>query len=283
MGMRNEKKEVLGRLRSKTLDARFLNEIQHGLNCSPFEAQAVLDVAKEVYLPFFDRDVVHAPPGRITLVAVSADEPSGKPIDDCRKEAVCLTLHRGIEDDRLLQESGPAGFRRARIVELCQEALSQGALLTREDLAYRVFFVAPRTISRDLKVLREEQPDLPLPLRSTVHDIGPVLTHRVRIVQLALEGRTTTQICRIMRHSPAAVTNYLSTFERCVQLARRNMQAGQIAFLLRRGKGLICKYLDLLAACEADKNMAYHLDELLRLGCVGSGGGKGRRGGRSHG
>ena len=283
MGIRNEKKEVLGRLRSKTLDARFLNEIQHGLNCSPFEAQAVLDVAKEVYLPFFDRDVVHAPPGRITLVAVSADEPSGKPIDDCRTEAVCLTLHRGIEDDRLLQESGPAGFRRARIVELCQEALSQGALLTREDLAYRVFFVAPRTISRDLKVLREQRPDLPLPLRSTVHDIGPVLTHRVRIVQLALEGRTTTQICRIMRHSPAAVTNYLSTFERCVQLARRNMQAGQIAFLLRRGKGLIRTYLDLLAACEADKNMAYHLDELLRLGCVGSGGEKGRRGGRSHG
>lgn len=283
MGIRNEKKEVLGRLRSKTLDARFLNEIQHGLNCSPFEAQAVLDVAKEVYLPFFDRDVVGAPPGRITLVAVSADEPSGKPIDECRKQVVCLTLHRGVEDDRLLQETGPAGFRRGRIVELCQESLSQGALLTREDLAYRVFFVTPRTISRDLKVLREQQPDVPLPLRSTVHDIGPVLTHRVRIVQLALEGKTTTQICRIMRHSPAAVTNYLSTFERCVQLARRNMQAGQIAFLLRRGKGLIVKYLDLLAACEADKNMSYHLDELLRLGCVGSGGGKGRRGGRSHG
>jgi DNA-binding CsgD family transcriptional regulator len=283
MGIRNEKKEVLGRLRSKTLDARFLNEIQHGLNCSPFEAQAVLDVAKEVYLPFFDRDVVCAPPGRITLVAVSADEPSGKPLEECRKQAVCLTLHRGVEDDRLLQETGPAGFRRERIVDLCQEALSQGALLTREDLAYRVFFVTPRTISRDLKVLREEHPELPLPLRSTVQDIGPVLTHRVRIVQLALEGKTTTQICRIMRHSPAAVTNYLSTFERCVQLARRNMQAGQIAFLLRRGTGLIRKYLELLAACEADKNMAYHLDELLRLGCVGSGGEKGRRGGRSHG
>jgi hypothetical protein len=282
MGLRNRKKETLDRLSSKTLEAQFLHEIQHGLNCSPFEAQAVLDVAKEVYLPFLDPDVVKAPPGKITLVAVNADEPSGKPIDDCQKQTVCLTLHRGAEDDRLLQEHGPAGFRQGRIPELCQEALSQGALLTREDLAFRVFFISPRTISRDLKVLRENHPDTPLPLRSTVHDIGPVLTHRVRIVRLALEGKTTTQICRMTRHSPAAVTNYLSTFERCVQLARRSMQVGQIAFLLRRGKGLIQQYLQLLAECQTDKNLAYHLDELLRLGCVG-GGEKAARGGRSHG
>ena len=282
MGLRNRKKETLDRLSSKTLEAQFLHEVEHGLNCSPFEAQAVLDVAKEVYLPFLDPDVVKAPPGKITLVAIDADEASGKPIGDCRKQTVCLTLHRGAEDDRLLQEHGPAGFRRGRIPELCQEALSQGALLTREDLAFRVFFVSPRTISRDLKVLRDGQPDVPLPLRSTVHDIGPVLTHRVRIVRLALEGRTTTQICRMTRHSPAAVTNYLSTFERCVQLARRSMQIGQIAFLLRRGRGLIRQYLALLAECETDKNLAYHLDELLRLGCVG-GGEKGLRGGRSHG
>ncbi len=90
MGVRNEKKETLGRLRSKTLDAQFLQEIQQGLNCSPFEAQAVLEVAKEVYLPFLDSDVVKAPPGKITLVAIGADEPSGKPIDDCRKQTVCL-------------------------------------------------------------------------------------------------------------------------------------------------------------------------------------------------
>ena len=279
MGLRNRKKETLDRLSSKTLDAQFLHEIQDGLNCSPFEAQAVLDVAKEVYLPFMDPDVVNAPPGKITLVAVNADEPSGKPIEDCQKQTVCLTLHRGSEDDRHLQEQGPAGFRRARIADISQEALSQGALLTREDLAYRVFFVSVRTISRDLKVLREDHADIPLPLRSTVHDIGPVLTHRVRIVCLALEGRTTTEICRIMRHSPSAVTNYLSTFERCVQLARRRMQAGQIAFLLRRGKGLIQQYLQLLAECDKDKNLAYHLDELLRLGSAG-GGGKGAGGGR---
>jgi hypothetical protein len=117
-------------------------------------------------------------------------------IAECEKQNVCLTVHRGSEDDRILQEHGPAGFRQARIPDICQQALSQGALLTREDLAYRVFLVWPPTISRDLNILRRITPGLVIPLRSTVHDIGPVLTHRTQIVCLALEGKTMTPICQ---------------------------------------------------------------------------------------
>jgi len=145
-----------------------------------------------------------------------------------------------------------------------------------------VFFVTPRTITRDLTTLRQAEPSRLIPLRSTLHDMGPVLTHRTEIVRLALQGKTTSQICTIMHHSPQAVANYLSTFTRCVQLSRHPMQVGQIAFLLRRGVGLIERYLELLAECQADKNLAYHLDELLRLGTCG-GGKKGAGRGPTHG
>jgi hypothetical protein len=111
MGVRNRKREVLRRLDSKTLDARFLKEIEHGLNCSPFEAHAVLDVVRDVYFLFLDEQCVKAPPGKITLIAVSADEPAGKPVAECEKQSVCLTIHRGSQDDRILQQHGPAGFR----------------------------------------------------------------------------------------------------------------------------------------------------------------------------
>jgi len=269
MGVRNRSKEALERLAAKTLDARFLHEIEHGLNCSPFEGEAVLQVVKEVYFSFLDAEQPLAPPGKITLIAVSAEEPAGKPVAQSQKTTVCLTLHRGTEDDRLLRQQGGAAFRRARIPDLCQEALSQGGLLTAEDLANRVFFVSPRTITRDLNALRRAEPGRMIPLRSTVHDIGPVLTHRTEIVRLALQGKTTSQICRILHHSPQAVANYLTTFTRCAQLSRRGMQVGQIAFLLRRGPGLVRQYLDLLVQCENDRNMAYHLDELLRLGGCG--------------
>lgn len=266
MGVRHSKREELARLECKTLDAQFRTTVQEGLGCSPFEAEAVLGVVHEVYDPYLNGTPNLPVPGKLALVAVDAEEPAGKPVVDCQKRTVVLTVHRGATDDRLMQEQGPAAFRQARIPDLAQEALSQGALLTREDLAYRVFFVGCRTISRDLSILRCKQPLTPVPLRSTVQDIGPVLTHRVQIVRLALEGKTTTQICRIMRHSPAAVANYLATFTRCAQLAEQQMQAGQIAFLLRRGRGLIQKYLDLLEQCRADRNLSYHLQELLRLG-----------------
>jgi hypothetical protein len=83
---------------------------------------------------------------------------------------------------------------------------------------------------------------------------------------LALEGKTMTPIGPIMRPSPAAVANYVSTFTRCAPLAKRAMQVGQIAFLLRRGRGLIGRYLELLQEGAPDKNYADPLEELLRIG-----------------
>jgi hypothetical protein len=141
MGIRNVKRQELQRL-----EAKFLGEIQSGLNCSPFEAEAVLQVVQEVYFPVLAQlDSPPVQPGKLSLLGVDADEPAGKPLAQCAKRVVSLTLHRGAVDDKLLQEKGPAAFRQARIPELCQEALSQGVVLTREDLAYRVFSNSPRS------------------------------------------------------------------------------------------------------------------------------------------
>ena len=79
MGIRNRDREVIERLESKTLDSRFTTEIQQGLNCSPFESEAVLGVVKEVYFPFLSAEAAVEPsPGKISLVAVAADRASGQ-------------------------------------------------------------------------------------------------------------------------------------------------------------------------------------------------------------
>lgn len=267
MGIRQRKRETRERLADKTLEARFVTEVVEGLNCSPFEAKAVLGVVQEVFAPLWRE--ASSLPGRVVLMAVDAEEPAGKAVKDCRKQIVVLHVHRGPEDDLVLQRGGPQAFRRARLPELCQVALSQGGLLTAEDLAFRVFFVTPRTISRDLQALRAADPGRMIPLRSTVHDLGPVLTHRTQIVRLALEGKTTSEICRRLKHSPAAVANYLSTFTRVAQLADRGCEAGEMAFLLRRGPALVRKYLELVNECRRDRNLTYHLRELLRIGQAG--------------
>ena len=56
-------------------------------------------MAKETYLPFLDAQSIKAPPGKVTLIAVSADKPAGKPVAECEKRNVCLTIHRGAEDE----------------------------------------------------------------------------------------------------------------------------------------------------------------------------------------
>jgi len=266
MGIRRPGRETLQRLEHKTLDERFLGIVRKGLGCSPFEAEAVLEAVREVYGPYLGQAPAEVLPGKVSLMAVDADEPAGKPIAQCQVRRILVTVHRGPSDDRMMQEQGLAGWRRSRLAEVCQEALSQGALLTREDLAYRVFFVGTRTISRDLAALRCSEPETPLPLRSTVQDIGPVLTHRVEIVRQALAGKTMTEICRATRHSPAAVANYVSTFIRCAQLGRQGVEPTQIAFLLRRGRSLVEQYLSLAQAAEQDANQAAHLKTLLEVG-----------------
>ena len=258
--------QQLERLASKTLDQQFLNIIRNGLNCSPFEAAAVLDAVEEIYFPHLGSTMpAQTQPGRITLVAVCADESAGKPIADCAKRTISLMVHRGRDDDEIIVKQGMAAFRRARIPDLAQEALSQGVLLTNEDLAFHIFFVSTRTITADLQFLRQQNPPPHLPLRGTVQDIGPFLTHRLDIVNLALDGKTMSEIHTIMRHSPSAIANYLSTFARCAYLAAEGCQPGQIAFLLRKGRRLVEQYLQLAAGCAGDANRAYHLEELIRL------------------
>ena len=104
MGVRDAKKEAADRLSCKTLDDRFHTEITLGLNCSPFEAEAVLQVVKEVYFPFLDEASPQVPPGKISVIAVCADEPAGKPIAQCQKRAICLT-----HEDWYLRLAGRVG------------------------------------------------------------------------------------------------------------------------------------------------------------------------------
>jgi hypothetical protein len=266
MGIRNHQVEQLRRLHEKTLDAQFLATVQHGLNCSPFEAHAVLDVVKEVYFPFIDTDATAPPPGTLTLIAVAAEEPAGKPVAQCAKRTIRVTLHRGVTDDQLLQEQGPTAFRRARIPDLLREAVDQDALLTREDLAYRIFGVSPRTISYDLAALRRQQPPPVLLLRGTVKDIGPVLTHRVIIVQQALAGQSTTEICRQTHHSPEAVAHYLALFTRVLHLHAADFTVEEMAFLLHRSPRLIQQYVGLKNVLQATPAGIRQLADWQRCG-----------------
>jgi len=165
--IRNHETEIEGRLSAKTLEESFKEKMRKGLGCSNFEAEAALETVKEV---FFPRNIEDIGPGQMVILAISCKEPVSRPLRDCRFLPVVLTLHAGEEDDRLRRKEGVEALRRRQLLRMATEALEQGALLTAEDFAYRIFNCGKRTISRDLAALREAGEVVPL--RSQQKDVG---------------------------------------------------------------------------------------------------------------
>jgi len=126
---------------------------------------------------------------------------------------------------------------------MANEALDQGALLTAEDFAFRIFNCGLRTISRDLKALAKK--GVVVPLRSQQKDAGRALTHRVQAVELYLKRYTFTQIRQRIRHSLLSIANYVVTFALVVAHTRDGHSVDEIAFLMQISPALVRQYQEL--------------------------------------
>ena len=239
---RQSEREQLNRLMVKTLDQVFIMRAIEGLGCSQFEAQALTNLIKEVYFPWLSQpEAIQA--GQLALTAVSVDAPGHKPLSKCKMVPVVLTLYAGGEDHEYRLARGSKGvmaLRQRQIERMAQEALDQGALLTAEDLAFRIFNCGLRTISRDLRALAKQ--DRVVPLRSQQKDAGRALSHRVQAVELYLQRHTFTQIRQKIRHSLPAIANYVTTFALVVAHTRDGHSLDDIAFLMQISPALVREY-----------------------------------------
>ena len=261
--IRQPDQEKKHRLSAKTLDQVFVKRAQEGLSCSLFEAQALTDLVREVYFPWLAQpNIIQA--GQLALTLVSADEPGPKPLAKCKMVPVVLTLYAGEDDFQYRAEHRRAGvalLRQRQIHRMAHEALDQGALLTAEDLAYRIFNCGLRTISRDLKMLAEQ--GIIVPLRSQQKDAGRALSHRVEAVELYLKRYTFTQIRERIYHSLGSIANYVVTFSLVVAHTRDEHSVDEIAFLMQISPSLVRQYQ---ALYERYNTPAYQsrIDEIIR-------------------
>ena len=125
------------RLAQKQLNQQFVNEIVDGLQCSPFEANAILDTVYKVYASYFET-TGNLKPGQILFQVISIDTSSNTHLKDSKQTTVTLTLDAGEEDLKIREEKGVVGLRRHRIQRVSHETFQQGGLLTVEDLANRL-------------------------------------------------------------------------------------------------------------------------------------------------
>jgi hypothetical protein len=257
----NSSTQKWDRLKQKQLDTQFVNSLLQGMNCSQFEAKAILNAVYETYQPFFDNSGAMKP-GQILFEVVSIENGSHKKLSECKMVSVILTLDAGEEDLNVKEHQGVQGLRRYRLQRIVNEAFQQGGLLTVEDIANRLLNCGERTVCRDIKAFKEQ--DIVLPLRSTIRDMGKSITHRALIVKEWLCGKEYSEIARSTHHSIEAVANYIDKFKRVICLAKNNYEIKAIAFLVKLSPSLTQEYYDLYHTINALPHRQEELDNLIK-------------------
>jgi hypothetical protein len=131
-------------LRKKTREHEFVGRLEREFEFSPRESRGVLEVVAET---FFDNREIGS--GQVDYTCVSAEEGSGKPMEELKKVRVKLTREL-MSDREVEQRCGERAMRKVQILRMTEEAYDQGGLLTQEDLG-RIIGVSSRTIRRDVE------------------------------------------------------------------------------------------------------------------------------------
>lgn len=239
--IRQTEAELEARLATKTMDQALVTQLQQEFDCSAFESRAILEVVKERYLGQL-RTPSSLKPGQMVVLAIRADEPPGKPLQECQFLPIVITVH-APEDDRLRRRAGRqavAQVRRAQLQRVAWEAVAQETYLTVEDLAYRILNCGTRTLEADLAHLRRQGIDLPL--RGQPLDIGRGVTHKVVAVRLLLERRNYGQIERQINHSPQAIQRSIEDFAAVAIMTTGGQSLFEISFVRQISPTLVREY-----------------------------------------
>lgn len=181
--------------------------------------------------------------GGMLFFAISAEEGARARLTEAKHVPVRLdyfTAQDLREGPYGASRTQVSGLKFSRILRYTTQARAQGALLTLPDLAV-LMGIHVDAIRGQLAA----HPQVVVPTRGRVKDIGRGVTHRTRIVELYLEMHTETEIVERTGHTYESVEAYLREFARIVTLADQGMNAVMIRRVTGRSLALVHAYLDL--------------------------------------
>jgi len=243
--------QAIERLQLKNPAEAIIERVQHDFNLAPLVARTLFEQMRHYFESYYQ---LKNDSGQLTYLAVSADSPAGRPLAECRRVAIKVSLY--TPDDLVALGRGVATLRQARIARLTEEAYEQGALLSHEDLAC-LLSSSLATIKRDVSQLRQQ--GLNVPTRGQVKDIGKGVSHKSQIVQDYLAGYTFSEIQWRRRHSIGAIGRYCQDFGRVVRLQQKQFSLADMRRTTGLSERLIGEYLSLYEACEPDNDRLQQL------------------------
>ena len=231
------------RLFEKNPRDAIIKKIQEDFNLAPLIAKAYFEQIERYFSEHTD---LTFKTDKTFYEAVSFEEPSGKPLSDCRRVPVTLTLNNE-NDLKVLREEGLAALKKMRIERLTNETKDQGGLLSHEDLCI-LLTISPATVKRDITKLRKK--GFSIPTRGYIKDIGPGVSHKRRIVELYLKGYQFTEIERKTGHSEESIRRYLDGFSHAALLTEKGVDLEKTRQITSLAERLILEYQDLLRQFE---------------------------------
>lgn len=185
--------------------------------------------------------------GQILWSAIDVNDPPHRKqtAADTRMTPVILNLFHPDELTAIMDRSQTwTEIRRMRMVRLCNEAHTQGGLLSGVDLS--LLLGAPDSTIGTTLAQHEKQTNTVIPRRATVHDMGSGVTHK-RIIcrKRFLEGKDPQQVARETHHTLEAVDRYLGQYDRVRHCRQQGMSSVQTAHLLSCSERLVREYLEI--------------------------------------
>lgn len=240
--------QLVARLQSKSIKNSIVNSIARDFNLTPILAEAYFTQVKGYFLQHAD---LRLSSGQLQYLAISDNEPAGKPVALCTKTSVALTLHNPEEDLPVYKKSGLRGLRQHRLLRITKEAIEQGALLSYEDIAF-VLTTSIVTVKRDVAAMRRR--GLTIPSRGWRHEMGRGQTHKTQILDLYLSGYQFSDIEKRTHHSETAVKRYIQDFSKIILLHQKKFSVDQIRIATGFSNRLIGEYLKLYQRCSNQHN-----------------------------
>lgn len=177
--------------------------------------------------------------GQIVYNAVASHEPAGRKLTECELKGVVLD-YVAPEDWELAERDSAKKLKWARLERLVTQARAQGATLTQPDLAL-LLGISSQSVGSILKA----HPNVILPTRGIVADMGPALSHADKIIRLYMDGYTETEIVRRTGHSYDSIENYLLDFARVTYLLEKHLPIPAIRKVMGCSRKLVEKYVSL--------------------------------------
>ena len=225
-----------GRLMEKSALHTIQVELQQGYNLSPVEAQVLAHRVQQLVdeQSGFARQL-----GQITYQAIAVDEPPGKPLRQCRKVPVHLSLI-AEGDAQVWSTEGSVALRHLRVHRMVYEAFLQGGALSQEDLAC-LLGVSLKTIKRVFAYNREQGQRLPS--RGEIQDMGRGVSHKIPVIRKYVQDLSFSRISRHLgMHGVVSMARYVHHFALVMILEDRGLTSPQMESVIGISENLIQQY-----------------------------------------